>query len=195
MKEEFKPNQEQPRRVYDDELVTSSIEQAASQERGIDDATSRMIATMLHTGQTSAMYAFASTGEITPGLQDEIDRELLEAEEAHAEEIAIWMRSLSAYVASRETPEAIDGWGGLWLEQPSTAVEAEPAADELSEAIRQKFLGVSTPALIRRLEAADDFGADDEEYELNRRLSAEGKTWRWAGDFYRPHVEIVEGEG
>lgn len=110
MNEKFQPNQDQPRRVHDDELVTNSIELAASQERAIDDPTSRMIATMLHTGQTSAMYAFASTGEVTPGLQDEIDRELREAEEADAEEIAVWMRSLSAYVAGRTTHESVPGW-------------------------------------------------------------------------------------
>ncbi|MFI8696739.1 hypothetical protein [Dietzia maris] len=214
MNEQYQPDQEQPRRVYDDELVTNSIELAASQERGIDDPTSRMIATMLHTGQTSAMHAFASTGEIIPGLQDEIDRELREAEEADAEEIAMWMRSLSAYVAGRTTHEAVPGWSTLWLEQPDDDVcgtcgqhfsephapgcpadpENEEPSAELAEAIAQKFRGVTTSELIRRMETAEDFGYDDEEVELTRRLADEGKTWRWSEDFFNPRVVIEGGE-
>lgn len=43
-------------------------------------------------------------------------------------------------------------------------------------------------ALVARMERAPDFGYDDEEVELNRRLALEGKTWRWGvGD----RVEII----
>ncbi|MCT2077442.1 hypothetical protein [Dietzia cinnamea] len=66
--------------------------------------------------------------------------------------------------------------------------------EALDQAVEQKFLGIATSALIRRMEKAEAFGSDDEEVELTNRLAAEGKTWRWTGDFFNPRVVIEGGE-
>lgn len=60
-------------------------------------------------------------------------------------------------------------------------------SEHLDRALAKKFHGYSDNELIRRIEAAPDFGYDDEEYELNRRLGARGLTWAWNGD----RVEVM----
>lgn len=62
---------------------------------------------------------------------------------------------------------------------------------DLEAIIAPEFAHLSTPALIARMEAAPDFDYDDETVELNRRLRAQGKTWRWTGGFFNPRIEIV----
>lgn len=64
--------------------------------------------------------------------------------------------------------------------------EHEPR-EPLEAQIAKKFKTVATDALIRRIERAADFGYDDEQYELNRRLRENGQTWRWKGD----RVEVI----
>lgn len=54
------------------------------------------------------------------------------------------------------------------------------------------YSGLSDAQLIRRMENAEDFGYDDEEVELSRRLKLGGLAWRWSGDFFRPNVEIYK---
>ena len=51
--------------------------------------------------------------------------------------------------------------------------------ESLDDSIRAKFEGVSNEGLIHRMERANDFGYDDEEYELSRRLKLGGQAWRW----------------
>lgn len=53
-----------------------------------------------------------------------------------------------------------------------------------------RFPGVSTAELIRRMERSEDFMYDDESMELSRRLASENKTWSWSDDFYRPRIEV-----
>lgn len=61
--------------------------------------------------------------------------------------------------------------------------EGEAAARrQLADIIADEFAHLNDMELIRRIERAPDFGYDDEEYELNRRLGAVGLTWRWHGD-------------
>lgn len=60
----------------------------------------------------------------------------------------------------------------------------------LDQALAKKFHGYSDNELMRRIEVAQDFEYDDEQYELNRRLGARGLTWAWNGD----RVEIREAE-
>jgi hypothetical protein len=54
--------------------------------------------------------------------------------------------------------------------------------------------GLSDRSLIQRMNKADDFGYDDEEVELNRRLSERGLQWRWAplGQMFGQHVEVFD---
>lgn len=50
---------------------------------------------------------------------------------------------------------------------------------ELDDNIRAKFEHMSTDALIRRIEKAEDFGYDDEGVELDRRMKLGGQAWKW----------------
>lgn len=77
-----------------------------------------MIASMLHSGRFSALYAFASSGALLDGLRDELDRERRLAVEHDAPGIAVWAEQLQAYLSSRDSSEPTDGWSDLWLEQP-----------------------------------------------------------------------------
>lgn len=58
--------------------------------------------------------------------------------------------------------------------------EQAPRPNDLETQIKEKFAGYSDGQIMRRMEAAPDFGYDDEAYELNRRLGAVGLTWRWS---------------
>lgn len=64
----------------------------------------------------------------------------------------------------------------------------------LDEAIADEFARFSDQQLIRRMERKPDFGCDDEEHELNRRLKLGGLAWRWSSDFYNPKVEVYSPE-
>lgn len=68
---------------------------------------------------------------------------------------------------------------------------SEHNSKSLDSAIESKFRGTTNEELIRRMECADDFSYDDEEYELNRRLGARGLSWAWQND----RVAIIEREG
>lgn len=51
---------------------------------------------------------------------------------------------------------------------------------------------LTTSALVQRMNAAPDFGYDDEADELTRRLAPD-RDWRWSGT-HPPRVEIVSVE-
>lgn len=58
--------------------------------------------------------------------------------------------------------------------------EQAPRQNDLETQIKEKFAGYTDGQIMRRMEAAPDFGYDDEAYELNRRLGLVGLTWRWS---------------
>jgi hypothetical protein len=61
----------------------------------------------------------------------------------------------------------------------------------LDETLKEHFAGVSTSDIIRQINRAPDFGYDDEEYELNRRLAEQSLTWKWVrGESGRQVVEV-----
>lgn len=74
-------------------------------------------------------------------------------------------------------------------EGPDPMSEHEPR-EPLEAQIERKFRTVTTDALIRRIQRAADFGYDDEQYELNRRLKRDGLTWKWNGD----KIEVIDLE-
>lgn len=65
---------------------------------------------------------------------------------------------------------------------------------ELEETIKTKFRNLSTPALIRRMEAAPDFGYDDEEIELKRRLNLKGQDYVWEPKLSNPKIIVISIE-
>ncbi|MCZ4548094.1 hypothetical protein BS618_32335 [Rhodococcus erythropolis] len=77
---------------------------------------------------------------------------------------------------------------------PTYGHNEPPQPSRLETEIAAKFAGIPNAQLIRKMEHAQDFGYDDEEFELNRRLKLGGLAWRWSGDFYRPTVEVHKPE-
>jgi len=75
---------------------------------------------------------------------------------------------------------------------PTTSPDEPTGPSRLETEIAAKFAGIPNAQLIRKMEHAQDFGYDDEEFELNRRLRLGGLAWRWSGDFYRPTVEVYK---
>lgn len=60
---------------------------------------------------------------------------------------------------------------------------------ELLEAVQARFAHLSIAQLAARMNRAPDFGCDEEEVELARRLEPNGRAWRWTQSD-RPRVEI-----
>ena len=56
------------------------------------------------------------------------------------------------------------------------------------------FENLSDKQLIHRMETAPDFGYDDEEVELTRRLKLGGLAWRWSNDLFNPKVQVYKPE-
>ena len=57
--------------MNDTDRIAHGISQAAANAREISDTTARIIAAQWHGGQSSELYAFVSTGAITPELRPE----------------------------------------------------------------------------------------------------------------------------
>ena len=57
--------------MNDTERIAHGISQAAANAREISDTTARIIASQWHLGRYTGLYAFVSTGSITPDLWDE----------------------------------------------------------------------------------------------------------------------------
>ena len=74
--------------------------------------------------------------------------------------------------------------------------ELSPRRESLEDQIKEKFAGYTDGQIMRRMEAAPDFGYDDEAYELNRRLEAVGLSWRWSSQnkvlIYDPEEELED---
>ncbi len=77
----------------------------------------------------------------------------------------------------------IQGAATTQIPEPEEIV-APVVMRSLDEILKEEFKGVSDEGLIRRIEAAPDFGYDDEEAELQRRLTVRGQTWRWTEKNY-----------
>jgi hypothetical protein len=91
-----------------------------------------------------------------------------------------------ALISGYDSTEVLSG-------DPSQGL-SDPAKVALEDQIKEKFTHTSTPDLIERMNNGTDFGLDDEEVELTRRLKKLGQAWRWSGDFFKPIVEVYDPE-
>lgn len=74
-------------------------------------------------------------------------------------------------------------------DQESTKRPAMPQHNHEASEQLPRFAHLSTGLLVARMNRAADFGYDDEEVELTRRLSGTGRAWRWT-QTDPPRVEI-----
>ncbi|UNQ40936.1 hypothetical protein MPC38_06710 [Prescottella equi] len=128
--ERQQPNEHQRDRLSDVDLVILEVAQANEQKRPISDAGARVIASMLHNGQGSAMYALSSSGAILEGLDGEISRDEVMANTADLLEIQRWAGELRTYVEQREDHGPVEGWHKLWLDRPVAGYDEEDRCTE-----------------------------------------------------------------
>lgn len=92
---------------WDEWVVERGIAVAMREGRDIDDRTARYIASQLHEGQASALYSFASTGNVEePRIHDELTRDF----DQQPEKIQRWVNSLGFYCLNRVNKGPIRGW-------------------------------------------------------------------------------------
>jgi hypothetical protein len=169
---------EQQERLTDEQLIHLGITEALREERAINHATARAIASQLHGGQASPLYALASSGAMVEGLQDDLDTWRREDTPV---ELEPWLDALDEYLDNRaEEPGPIEGWSQLWPtgpghdredDEPDTGEEERPPYGD------SPTCAVSRTAVIATLPA--DQAEDDEvqaHQALFERISAAGVT-------------------
>jgi antirestriction protein len=91
---------------WDERVIREGIEASISNDRLIDNRTARYIAGQLHGGQTSALYALASTGAIPPAAESE----LREERQVQPPIVQDWIDALTWYCQQREDRQPVSGW-------------------------------------------------------------------------------------
>jgi antirestriction protein len=87
-------------------VIREGIDAAVTEGRTIDHRTARYIASQLHDGQASALYALASSGAVPSEVFDELNHD-------RAEQSAMarrWMDCLTLYCAARADTGPVAGW-------------------------------------------------------------------------------------
>jgi hypothetical protein len=93
------------------ERIDRGIAEALRGGRSIDHATARAIATQLHVGPDTPLYAFAKSGTVVDGLAAELDA--LRADDIPPE-LRPWLDALAGYLATRaDVPDLVVGWNEL----------------------------------------------------------------------------------
>lgn len=164
--------------VTDAHLIHLGITEALREARPIDHATARVIASQLHGGQTSPLYALASSGAIVDGLRTELDGW---PREDTPVEVEPWMEALDEYLGSREDePGPVDGWSALW--PTGSGHDREDEQPDTGEEERPPYGGSSVCAIVRAAVTATLLveQAEDDEAEarqaLFERISTAGVT-------------------
>jgi antirestriction protein len=174
----------------DAHLIHYNITEALREARPIDHATARVIASQLHGGQASPLYALASSGALVDGLRGELDG--WRREDAPVE-LEPWLDALDEYLDSRvEEPGPIEGWSQLWPTGPrreddepdSGEEERPPYSGSTACAIGQTTVTATLPA-----ERAED----EARQALFERISAAGVTT--LGQVATVHVGDQDDEG
>ena len=91
-------------------LIYLGITDALREDRAIDHATARLIASNLHLGQLPGLRAFSSSGTLSESLQSELDQLRSEA----PIEAESWLDAMDEYLAVRDDPRPIARWHELW---------------------------------------------------------------------------------
>lgn len=118
---------ERQNHLTDDHLIHYHITEALRENRPIDHATARCIASQLHGGQASALYALTSSGAIADDLRRELDS--WRRDETPVE-VEPWLDALDEYLGSRDDEGPIDGWHNLWPVQPERGDDEPDGGEE-----------------------------------------------------------------
>lgn len=149
-------------RRTDSELINEAIAQAAEAGVPIDHAAARMIAAMLHDGQASATYSFASTGAID---EDRLLSEMLTTF-VHPDtepDVKQWIDKFAQYMTSREDKGAQEGWADEWIEDEA------PHEDQCPKC-RVHFSEPHAPQCPLNPDSEAFYGLDVEDLSYERRL-------------------------
>lgn len=68
-------------------------------------------------------------------------------------------------------------------------------SESLDRILEDEFKGIPDAELVRVIQSAEPFGSDDEEYELNRRLTLVGMAWRFSQKYGENRVIIYTPGG
>jgi hypothetical protein len=110
-------------RPTDEQLIYHGITEALREDRPIDHGTARAIASQLHGGQDSPLYALASSGALVDDLRAELDAWRRQDTPV---ELEPWLDALDEYIEQREDAGPVDGWHELWPTAPGRE-DDEPA--------------------------------------------------------------------
>lgn len=101
-------------RPTDAELIDQEIQRVSSEYGPISHQGARVIASQLHDGQRTAMYALASSGAVNKNqLGNEINH-VFQAE-GTTPQMKKWLGALYEYVEAVGDREPVPGWSGIWL--------------------------------------------------------------------------------
>ena len=155
----------------DDQRIHYHITEALREDRPIDHATARAIASQLHGGQASALHALASSGAVVDGLDRELD-DWREDNETGIE-LEPWLDALDEYLEGRDDASPVEGWADLWPALP-VAPEAPDQSEHDSGSIACEIGRHAVHASL----PAEQPEADDEaaRAEVLARITAAGVT-------------------
>jgi antirestriction protein len=165
-------------RLTDEQLIHYGITEALRDGRAIDHATARVIASQLHGGQASPLYALASSGALIEGLRAELDGWRREDTPV---ELEPWLDALDEYLDSRADEQGpVDGWSRLWPTGPGH--DREEDEPDTGDEERPPYGGSPACAIGRTAVTAvlpAEQAAEDEtvaRQALFERISAAGVT-------------------
>lgn len=99
--------------IGDFEQVMQNVDHAVVNNREIDDATARVIASMYHEGQWSVSYSFTSTGAIADLF--ELYRECFPNYDDLSTDEKLVADMFCSYVTRHGKRGPVDGWSKLWV--------------------------------------------------------------------------------
>lgn len=178
--------------LNDAQLIYLHITEALREGRPIDDATARAIAAGLHDGQSSSLYALASSGAVVDGLSEQLER--CRADTALGLEVEPWLDALDEYLNHRDNPDPIEGWADLWPAQPQQAQSDEEAEARTELVDRISAAGMTTLGQVATISTPDTSPEDDETDRFPWRDAAHWRPGPADGEDHPLHPEFTDEE-
>jgi antirestriction protein len=160
----------------DEQAIQAAIEIAQAEEREVDDAVARAIAAQLHGGQGSALYRFASTGDLT---DERLPNELRQLYQDRNPLVLDWASVLGTYALHREHRGPVDGWASLWPTAPrDAATPGDEAAARAALMERISAAAVTTLGQVAAIHTIGDSADVDNEDSVDDLPWGDAARWR-----------------